>query len=247
MDKQEAKRALQALRPNGQETTQPAFAEALALVERDPELKAWWEARQSFDRKVAAKLEEVPLPADLRATILAGRKIERLAPQPHFAYWLAAAAAVAILCIIGPSLPTAFKDDQHVSSADYNEAALGFLGNDAPALAMTSPDHDKLVAWLKDQKAPTGDLPAKMSTLSSVGCQKFVVRGHSVSLICFVMAGGKLVHLFVVDQQALSDPPANNAPEFKQVQGWSTASWSDGRMSYLLATQADPDALRGCL
>jgi hypothetical protein len=86
-----------------------------------------------------------------------------------------------------------------------------------------------------------------MSTLPSVGCQKFVVQGHNVSLICFVMAGGKLVHLFVVDQQALADPPANNAPEFKQVQGWSTAAWSDGRMSYLLATQADPDALRQLL
>ena len=245
MDKQEAKRALQALRPNGLDATQPAFAEALALAERDPELKAWWEAQQSFDRKVAAKLEEVPLPADLRAILLTGRKIRRPAPQPqpHFAFWLAAAAAVAILCIIGPALENA----RHVSAATYDEAALGFLGNDAPALAMTSPDHDKIVAWLKDRKAPTGDLPAKMSGLPSVGCQKFVVQGHNVSLICFILTGGRLVHLFVVDEQALSDPPANNAPEFKQVRGWSTASWSDGRMSYLLATQADPDALRGCL
>jgi len=245
MDKQEAKRALEALRPNGLDATQPAFAEALALAERDPELKTWWEARQSFDRKVAAKLGEVPLPADLRATLLAGRKIERFAPQPqpHLAFWLAAAAAVAILCMIGPAL----ENTRHISTAIYDETALGFLGNDAPALAMTSPDHDKIVAWLKDQKAPTGDLPAKMSTLPSVGCQKFVVQGHNVSLICFVMTGGKLVHLFVVDQQALSDPPAVNAPEFKQVQGWSTASWSDGRMSYLLATQADPDSLRQLL
>lgn len=247
MDKQEAKRVLQALRPNGADTTQPAFAEALALAERDPELKAWWEARQAFDRKVAAKLEEVPLPADLRATILARRKIGRPAPQPHFAFWLAAAAAVAILCIIGPSLPTVLENARHVSTATYDEAALGFLGNDAPALGMMSPDHDRIVAWLKDRKAPTGDLPAKMSALPSVGCQKFVVQGHSVSLICFVLAGGKLVHLFVVDQQALADPPTVNAPEFKQVQGWSTASWSDGRMSYLLATQADPDALRQLL
>jgi hypothetical protein len=103
------------------------------------------------------------------------------------------------------------------------------------------------VAWLKKQNAPTGDLPAKMSTLPSVGCQKFVVQGHNASLICFVLAGGKLVHLFVVDQTALSDPPSSTAPEFKQVQGWSTASWSDGQMSYLLATQAGSDALRQLL
>ena len=137
--------------PNGQDASQsqPAFAEALALVERDPELKAWWTAQQSFDRRVAAKLGEVPLPADLRATILAGRKIEQLTPQPHLALWLAAAASVAILCIIGTSLHTAAENARHVSSASYDEAALGFLGNNDPVLAMTSPDHDKLVAWLQ--------------------------------------------------------------------------------------------------
>jgi hypothetical protein len=112
---------------------------------------------------------------------------------------------------------------------------------------MTSPDRERIVAWLKEQHAPTGGLPPGMSALTAVGCQKFVVQGHNVSLICFVLAGGRLVHLFAVDQTALSDPPGLTAPEFKQVQGWSTASWSDGRMSYLLATQADPDTLRQLL
>ncbi len=247
MDKQEAKLVLQALRPNGLDATQPAFAEALALVERDPELKAWWKAQQAFDHQVAAKLEEVPLPPDLRATILAGRKIEQFRPQPHLAYWLAAAAVVAVLCVIGTSLHTASEDARSVSSARYDEAALAFLGNDAPALGMTSPDRDKIVAWLKGHNAPTGDLPGKMSALPPVGCQKFVVHGHDVSLICFVLAGGKLVHLFVVDQTALSDPPSRSGPEFRQVEGWSTASWSDGRMSYMLATTAGPEALRQLL
>ena len=243
MNSQEARLVLQAHRPNDLDATQPAFAEALALVENDPELKAWWEAQQAFDRKVAAKLGEVPLPADLRATILAGHKIEQLTPRPHLSLWLAAAAAVAVLCVIG----TALEETRYVSSASYDEAALAFLGNDAPALGMTSPDHDKIVAWLKERNAPTGDLPATMSALPAVGCQKFVVQGHNVSLICFILAGGKLVHLFVVDQKALSDPPSRNTPEFRQVQGWSTASWSDGRMSYLLTTQAGPDALKQLL
>jgi hypothetical protein len=247
MDKQEAKRVLQALRPNDPDPTQPAFAEALALVKRDPELNTWWEAQQAFDRKVAAKLVEVPLPAHLRASLLAGRKIEHLTPRPHLAYWLAAAAAVAILCVIGASYHTASEDTRRVSSARYDEAALAFLGNDAPALGMTSPDHGKIVAWLKERNAPTGGLPPSMSTLPTVGCQKFIVNGHNVSLICFALAGGKLVHLFVVDQEALSDPPGRTAPEFRQVRGWSTASWSDGRMSYMLATQAGPDALRQLL
>jgi hypothetical protein len=245
MDKQEAKVVLQALRPNDLHTDRPAVIEALVLVENDPELKAWWEAQQSFDRKVAAKLAEVPLPADLRATILAGRKIEQLTLQPHLAFWLAAAAVVALLCIAGTSMQISAYGP--LAQTEYSATVLPLLNHDAPALAMTSPDHDKIAAWLKERNAPMGTLPAGMTALPTVGCQKFAVHGHTVSLICFALAGGGLAHLFIVDQEALSDPPGNNAPEFNQVQGWSTAAWSDGRMSYLLATQAGPDALKQLL
>jgi hypothetical protein len=245
MDKQEAKRVLQALRPNDLNSEQPAVIEALVLVENDPELKAWWEAEQSFDLRVAAKLQDVPVPADLRATILAGGKIEQLTPQPPMFGWLAAAAVLAILCVAGTFrqiyVSTPF------ARSEYTAAILPMVNHDAPTLGMTSPDHDKIVAWLKNQGAPTGTLPAKMTPLPTVGCQKFVVHGHTVSLICFAMAGGGIVHLFIVDQQALDDPPGNNAPEFDQVQGWSTAAWSDGRMTYVLATQAGTDALKQLL
>jgi hypothetical protein len=142
---------------------------------------------------------------------------------------------------------TASENARRVARAAYDDAALAFLGNDAPPLAMSSPDHDKLLAWLKEQNAPTGAMPAKMAALPSVGCQKFDVEGHKVSLICFVMTGGRLVHLFVIDQGDLQDPPGNSGPEFKRIQGWSTAAWSDGRMSYLLATQADSEALKQLL
>jgi hypothetical protein len=245
MDKQEAKRALQALRPQDLNTDKPNVIEALVFVESDPELKAWWETQQTFDRRVAAKLKEVPLPADLRATILTGRKIEPLRPQPRLSLWLAVAAVVAILCVAGTSMQiSAFGP---LPRTEYAAAILPLLKDNAPALGMTSPDHDKIAAWLKERNAPMGTLPAKMAALPTVGCQKFVVHGHNVSLICFVMAGGGIAHLFIVDQRALSDPPRNNSPEFDQVQSWSTAAWSDGRMSYLLATEAGPDALKQLL
>lgn len=247
MDRQEAKLVLQSHRPTDLDTSQPGFAEALALVDSDPELKAWWEAQQAFDQKVAEKFAEVPIPDDLRANILAGRKIEPFAPRPQFSFWLAAAAAVAILCAMGTVYHASWESGRHVSTGQYSQAALGFLGNDSPSLAMTSSDHDKIVAWLKEQNAPTGELPSKMTDLPSVGCQKFVVNGHNVSLICFNLADGKLVHLFMVDQDALSDPPSRSAPDFTQIGPWSMASWSDGRMSYMLATQAGADALRQLL
>jgi len=245
MDKKEAKIVLQAFRPNGLDSTDPVFAEALALVESDPELKAWWDAQQVFDRAVAAKLAQVPVPDDLRATILAGRKIEQFQPQPQFAFWLAAAAAVAIFCAVGTS--QYIQNYAPLPRSEYTAAVLPFLNHDAPSLALTSADRDKITAWLKENNAPTGDLPAKMAVLPTVGCQKFFVHGHSVSLICFAMANGAIVHLFIVDKQALTDPPALGIPEMNHTEGWCTASWSDARMSYILATQADPDIFKQLL
>jgi len=245
MNRKEAKQVLQALRPDDTNTSEPTVIQALIRVESDPELKTWWEAQQSFDRKVAAKLEEVPVPDDLRATILAARKIRPFTPQPHFSYWLAAAAVVAILCVVGTIMRnSAFGP---VDRTEYAAAIFPLINHDTPALAMISPDQDKIMAWLREQRAPTGMLPAKMTALPTIGCQKFTMHGHTVSLICFTLTGGGIAHLFVVDKQALSDPPADNAPEFNQVEGWSTAAWSDGRMSYVLATQAGPDALKQLL
>ena len=246
MDKLEAKQLLQALRPKDLNTDQPVVIEALVFAESDPELKKWWQAQQAFDTKVAAKLDEIPIPSDLRATIMAGRKIEQFRPRPQFGLWLAAAAVVAILCIAGTAYQVAYGTGP-MARADYADAVLPLLNHDSPPLAMTSPDQNKLVAWLKEQNAPMGTLPAGINALPTVGCQKFVVHGHSISLICFALAGGGLAHLFIVNQGALTDPPAPNTPEFAMVQGWSTATWSDGRMSYLLATQAAPSALRQLL
>ncbi len=242
MDKKEAKIVLQALRRADLESAPSPFSEALALAENDPELKAWWRAQQAFDRAVAAKLRDVSIPDDLHATILAGRKIEQFRPQHTlFSYWLAAAAAVAIFCALGTS--QFIKNFGPVPRGEYTAAILPLLNHDAPSLGMTSSDHDKIMAWLKDRNAPMGNLPVKMANLPTVGCQKYSVHGHSVSLICFALPAGGIAHLFTVEKQALTDPPADYVPEMNQIEGWSTASWSDGRMSYVLATQAGHDAL----
>jgi anti-sigma factor RsiW len=246
MDKLEAKIVLQALRPGDVETAQPAFAEALAMVKRDPALKAWWEAQQAFDRAVAAKLKDIPIPEDLRASILAGRKIEQFRPRhTQFSFWLAAAAAVAIFCALGTS--QFIKNFGPLPRGEYTAAILPLLHNDSPTLAMTTPDHDKIIAWLKDHQAPMGTLPVKLADMPSLGCQKYMIHGHAVTLICFSISGGAEAHLFIVPEDAITDPPSSTGPEMWQVDGWSTASWSDGKMSYVLATQAGPEALKQLL
>jgi hypothetical protein len=264
MDKTEAKLLLQACRSNGQDDNLPAFAEALALVERDPELKAWWEAQRAFDRAISAKLNEIPLPADLHATILAGRKIEQMTPRNHFTNWLAFAAMLAVCVGLGfhfyggvqnhtspQGAPLAVATSAPapvpaVASHDYETGVFAFLDSPSISLAMNSSDHDQVAAWLKQHASPTGTIPAKMATLPTAGCQTFAVHGHTVSLICFALDGGGYAHLFVVEKQALADPPGSS-PEFKQIGAWNMAAWSDDTHSYMLATQSDPDKLKQLL
>ena len=247
MDKSQAKQVLQALRPSDLDTTQPLFAEALALVETDPELRVWWAAQQDFDRKVADKLDRIPIPPDLRSAILGLNKVEPFTLRPFFPFWLAAAAVVAVLCAISTSFHAEYLASQHISTDTFTATTLGFLGNDTPDLAITSPDHGQLLAWLKAQGAPTGAMPDKMAALPGIGCQKIVINGHNVSLVCFQLADGKIVHLFMVAREAMQEPPLRAAPNMRMINGWATASWSDEHMSYMLATQDGMDTLRGLL
>ncbi len=245
MDKQEAMIRLQAMRPNGADALDPAFAEALALVEADPELKTWWERQQAFDRAVAARFAAVPVPTELREAILAQANVAALRPQPRLLGWLAIAASVAILCVAGTFLHTSRYGP--LEADDYTHTVLPMLHHDAPDLAMLTPDHDKIAAWLKSQHSPVGTLPDKMTTLATVGCQKFDVHGHAVSLICFTMPQGGLAHLFVSDEQMVSDPGPIGVPKFDNIDEWSTASWTDGKMFYVLASRGGNDAVKQLL
>jgi len=91
MNNQEAKFILAAYRPGGQDASDPLFAEALEQVRRDPELATWFEAEQHFDAAMSEKLKGEPVPPELRANILAARKIVRPSHWLRPRAWMAAA------------------------------------------------------------------------------------------------------------------------------------------------------------
>ena len=224
MDRNEAQLILSALRPDGPEANETLFTEALALAESDTELKAWWQAQQEFDRKVAAKVAEVRLPDSLRENILAAPKVVGFPPQWRHRSLLVAAATIALLCVAGSFWHVA--DFGSIDRFDFAEQALGELDTSGPLLAMTSSDHEQVKAWLQSQNAPVGVMPAKFESIPSVGCQKYIIHGHAVSLICFSLANGGVAHLFVVEKSALNDPPTANGMQFDKMDGWNIASWS---------------------
>ena len=257
MDRKEAQLILSGLRPGGLEANEPFFAEALALVEADPELHAWWLSQQEFDRRVSARLREVPVPKSLRQRCMLSPKIVAYyPPQWQHRGLLAAAAAVAILCVAGTwwsvsssghFANTAGNQVLPVDRGAFTEQALAKLGTNGPLLAKLSSNPDEVKAWLEQRKAPIGQMPPKFAAMPPVGCQEYVINGHTVSLVCVTLPDGCVAHMFVVDKGALSNPPATTGPQYDSMKGWNVASWSDDKMSYVLATNATMDDLKQLL
>jgi anti-sigma-K factor RskA len=105
MTHHEARFILGACRPDGRDAADPMFTEALALAERDPELRRWFERQRSLDATLAAKLQQVAPPAELREAIMAGVRASQ-PRRPWWAHrgWLAAAAAIAIIATVSVTL-----------------------------------------------------------------------------------------------------------------------------------------------
>lgn len=75
MERDEAKAILELCRPgNAEDRLDPMIAEALALLETDAELKAWFEEQQSLDSRIGDCYCELEPPADLKASILVGMR-----------------------------------------------------------------------------------------------------------------------------------------------------------------------------
>ena len=95
--------------------------EALALTERDAELREWFEKRRVFDESVAAAVSEIEPPAALRAKLIQGMTREWRARGTSSALrWFALAASLLILGAI-----TALVI--HRGSADWKLEALAVI------------------------------------------------------------------------------------------------------------------------
>jgi hypothetical protein len=78
MNHEEAKQLLELCRPGSEEDHQdPALAEAFALLDTDDELNAWFEEQQAIDARISDSINAIEVPADLKASILAGMRLHQ--------------------------------------------------------------------------------------------------------------------------------------------------------------------------
>lgn len=243
MDKREAKSLLGVYR-KGDAGVDPRFAEAEKLAASDPELGEWWKGEEEIDRAIAAKFAAVPVPAELRARLLAhatNTPFTVARSWPRAALLMAAslvAAAVLFSSWHGPFQPAA-------SLADYRDEMVSFVKIASPPLELETNDLTRINHYLTSTGAPAQfQVPPALRNMRPVGCRVLRFRGHDVTLICFKRADGRLLHLLVMTNSAFRDLPEKTQPTYAAEGEWMTAAWREGDMAYLLAGEGDERKLR---
>jgi hypothetical protein len=231
MTRGEAKEILQAFRPNGKDAQDPFFSEALAMVAVDPVLADWFAAQQSFDSQMSRAVAQVPIPPSLEM---------RLARQPSRQYWwnralrpieYGLAATIALFLAIG-----GFWMHSRASAFDplrANVLRQTWAGSRHVDLQTTNLAEIRRFIAANDLR---GDfkLPPELAVMHAHGCKLLTVKKQKVPYICF-MDGPKHLHLVVLDHKVCPQPPLMAMPEFASWEHWTTATWTQGDMTFILS------------
>ena len=78
------------------------------------------------------------------------------------------------------------------------------------------------------------------------GAGKLAWKGNPVAMICFKTDQEKLLFLFVAKRNSVTNPPTIDA-EASALSNLTIQSWSEGENIYVLASEMEPDQLRGYL
>lgn len=244
VNNQEAKFILSAYRPGGEDASGATFAAALEQVNRDPDLAAWFADQRAMDVATSDALCSIPIPRDLRANILAGAKISRRRLWSVRPALLAIAASLVLFAAVAGIWTRQARLDA------WQGDALAVISSFQPGQSPfdhESTDSYALQQWLQAQNAPTPEvIPAALQALPTLGCKMISSGGKPVSIMCFRMQGGELVHLIVTDASGLSHVPPPQ-PKFVRENDWVTASWTENGLVCMLATKASEQELRALL
>jgi hypothetical protein len=214
-----AKFLLNAYRPNGADAQDSVFRDALEQAARDPELAAWFKEQRSFDSMIAEKLSGIAPPATLRSAILVG--INNRPPTRRFSIGplLALAAVIVLSAVIFLPMLT-----QRHSARDlidrYQNSNLALLST-TPALQLDllTASFPRTQEYLEEMQAPCiRSIPDSLLALSTAGCKTLRWNGHILSLTCFRLPSGELLHLFVIPENALD--PIEISEGFRNINGW---------------------------
>jgi hypothetical protein len=241
VDNQQAKEILSLYRAGLDEASDPFFAEALAQAQRDQELGRWFEKQSAIDAAMREKFQQITAPMDLAKQILTERKIIRPAvwwERP--ALWAAAAAIIVLAVLAGyllrqPETPTFQAYRKNMAKLVSGEYKMMLETNDLSAVRQFLGQNHGAVDYV---------LTKEMEKLPAEGCALITWHGQRVSLVCLDRGHDDDLFLFIVDRSGLPDPPLSLSAEFARVNNMTTASWTVGDKTYVLASKGNEEDLR---
>ncbi|MDP1579760.1 MAG: hypothetical protein Q8M02_05745 [Candidatus Didemnitutus sp.] len=248
MNRMIAQQLLRIFRPTGGDAHDPCFAQALNLARHDAQLREWLNNQRRTDRAISQALRSIPVPPDLRATILAGAR----AGHPTRAiWWRRAAWPVAAGLILGLSLSVAWSTLRRPSGpapVSLAEAAHQ-LSQHQLSLGLMSGDVARIRSWLAARSAPMPDnLPSRLAGLMLLGCQEWDTPQGKVSLLCFVGDERRTVLLFVFERpDAFGELPPLAEARAETYAATTLMLWRDAKHGYALGPFADPADARALL
>ena len=246
MNCEQAKRILLLYRPGHVGDGDPEFAEALALLERDEELRRWFEAQRAVQDEIRRAFRNISPPDALKEQIISERPWHT---RPVTARHLMAMAVVALVLFAGGWWWSGLEPREDNSFTGYRSRMVGTALR-AYGMQLATNDLASIRLFLKQQGAP-GDFesPAGLVEATGTGCLTVPWRGSKVSMICF-KTGRPLppgqasdVWFFVIAHAVVPDAPTG-APQIATVNEVITASWTRAGKTYVLAVAGDEPLLR---
>lgn len=248
MNHDEAKNILLLYRHGTPDADDPQIAEALALADRDRELKNWLVNHCARQFVLREHFRQVSAPAGLKEQILSEQ-----AAQDKMIYWQPkfALAAVAVLVVLVALAPFWFSHRSYDDTLDIYQNQMAGVALRGYAMDLTTNDPVQIRAYLAQNHAPSDFVwPEMLKQASLAGCAVEGWQGVKVSMICFRTGNASMpdgpsnLWLFVVDRALVRGSPMGPSPQFSKVNRLTTATWTQGDKLYLLGTDGDEQTLK---
>ena len=238
MNSVDAKKVLIACRPGTDDMQDAAVRAALEQVERDPELRQWWEEQQRFQHGIRECFRRVPVPGSLRDRILARPKIVSL-PWWRRPVTLSAAAAMALLITF---FAVRSRPSAENSFAVFRER---MIGNVLRQYTMTiHTNHMGAIRRHLDEAQAPSDyvLAGNLARLPAIGAGVLSWKDKHVSMVCFQSPQQGTLFLFVVEAASVPGSPPQR--DYSVVNTMATVSWTEDGKTYVLASHGSLEGLR---
>jgi hypothetical protein len=155
-------------------------------------------------------------------------------------------ALAAVLILSGTILATFLVENisRTASFEAYQKANLAMLSAPSgPRLDMVTNDFSRTQQYLASLKAPrVPDLPGALLDLPTAGCKALYWNNQMLSLTCFRLPDGELLHVFVIDKEAFHS--VNVGADFKEMDGWHVKFERFDGMLVMLVSRAPMDEIK---